>query len=460
MNEAQETENLRVQKNGSGVPCYVFRYWETESDGKRQRRKKEVGKVDSMTREEAEQIVAPWRRALDAHRQGPFGVETMGDLIEHFRFFELSDCLEAKLTYDDNPKEEEEDDEEDDDDDQFDPDERAYSTRDRYESVLNAWIEPRWAKVPLKAFVAGEVEQWLRKLNKRPHRKRKPPFPKFNPKEAKPLSPGTRFKIRSLMSVLFNHAIRWGLFPYNPISGPGRKAGVRQSSKRQKIPDILELPEMKMILPELSVRELALVSLDMITGIRRGELAGLKWKDIDFKHLVIHVNRSVVDQRTGKCKTEASAKPMPIDEYTAKDLLAWYRLTPYRDPEDWVFASDDPRLGKMRGKQPLWLAKIMQYHIQPLVKRLGITKQVSWHTFRHTFTSLLTANKEDVKVVQELLRHASSKITMDVYAQAEMKEKRSAQLRIVKKLRAPVPRTKGMPAEPKKTLHLVRRKTA
>lgn len=159
-------------------------------------------------------------------------------------------------------------------------------------------------------------------------------------------------------------------------------------------------------------------------------MAGLKWKDIDFGNLLVNVVRSVVDQRTGKYKTEESAKPVPIDEYTAKDLLAWCRPTPYRDPEDWVFASDDPRLGKKRGRQPLWLSKIMQYHIQPLLKRLGINKRVSWHTFRRTFTSLLTANNENVKVVQELLRHASSKIMLDVYAQAQMQDTRRAQLRI------------------------------
>ncbi|MDR3752356.1 MAG: hypothetical protein P4K78_00805 [Terracidiphilus sp.] len=39
--------------------------------------------------------------------------------------------------------------------------------------------------------------------------------------------------------------------------------------------------------------------------------------------------RSLVDRRTGKCKTEASAKLLSFDEYTAKDLLAWYGLTPY-----------------------------------------------------------------------------------------------------------------------------------
>lgn len=121
------------------------------------------------------------------------------------------------------------------DDDGFDPDARSCSTEDRYKYVLTAWIEPRWAEVPLKDFVAGEVEQWLRNLKKKPHRKRKPPLP-MTAEEPQRLAPGTRAKIRSLMSVLFNHAIRWNLFASNPISGPERKSGVRQSSKRQTVP--------------------------------------------------------------------------------------------------------------------------------------------------------------------------------------------------------------------------------
>jgi site-specific recombinase XerD len=51
----------------------------------------------------------------------------------------------------------------------------------------------------------------------------------------------------------------------------------------------------------------------------------------------------------------------------------------------------------------------MQYHIQPAAQRIGITKRIGWHTFRRTYTTLLHANGEDVKVVQELLRHGSAK---------------------------------------------------
>jgi integrase len=77
----------------------------------------------------------------------------------------------------------------------------------------------------------------------------------------------------------------------------------------------------------------------------------------------------------------------------------------------------------------------MQYHIQPAAKRLGIAKRIGWHTFRRTYTTLLHVNGEDVKVVQELLRHASARITLDVYAQAVTPAKRRAQGKVVTMLR-------------------------
>lgn len=425
----KENGKLAVIRNGSGVPCYYFRWWEfPPQPAAPVRRKREVGRVDSMTLEQAEETVKSWKLAANANRPGPHNVRTMGDLIAQFRQTELHSLGDASDTHKSSQTE-------------TDVNDRSWSTEDRYESLLAARIEPFWGKVPLESVNAGEVERWLRTLKCFPRGKKNL---REDDSQQKPLAPGSKAKIRNLMSVLFNHAIRWGIFPSNPIAGPVRKSGVRQSSKRAEIPDILEVPEMRSILAELGIRERALISLDMITGIRRSELAGLKWEDIDLETLLVNVVRSVVDQRTGKCKTEASAKPVPIDQYTADDLKAWRRVTKYRKPGDWVFATDSTRAGEKRGKQPLWLAKVMQYHIQPLVKKLGINKHVGWHTFRRTFTSLLTANKENVKVVQELLRHASAKITMDTYAQAQMEDKRQAQLRIATTLHRPTKKARAL----------------
>jgi integrase len=101
-------------------------------------------------------------------------------------------------------------------------------------------------------------------------------------------------------------------------------------------------------------------------------------------------------------------------------------IGPYKRPTDWIFASVT-----MKGKQPLWPETLWRRYGKPAVQRAGISKRVGFHTFRHTYTTLLTQNNKDVKVLQELLRHANSRITLDLYAQAGMPEKRQAQSRLV-----------------------------
>ena len=126
------------------------------------------------------------------------------------------------------------------------------------------------------------------------------------------------------------------------------------------------------------------------------------------------------------CKTEASARPVPMDSYMAEDLLRWRKTCAYPMDGDWVFAS--PR---MKGKQPYWPDNLMKRHIKPAAQAAGIHKNIGWHTFRHSFGTLMKANGEDVKTVQELLRHANSKITLDVYTQAVNSHKRAAQSKVV-----------------------------
>jgi site-specific recombinase XerD len=116
-----------------------------------------------------------------------------------------------------------------------------------------------------------------------------------------------------------------------------------------------------------------------------------------------------------------------MDSYMAEDLLRWRRQSVYASDDHYVFASET-----MRGKQPYWPDNLMKRHIQPVAKAIGIHKKIGWHTFRHSFGTLLKANGEDVKTVQELLRHANSRITLDVYTQAVNSNKRAAQSKVVK----------------------------
>ena len=72
----------------------------------------------------------------------------------------------------------------------------------------------------------------------------------------------------------------------------------------------------------------------------------------------------------------------------------------------------------MKGKHPYSPDNLMKRHIRPVAQANDINKNIGWHTFRHSFETLLKANGEDVKTVQELLRHANSRITLDVYTQS------------------------------------------
>src|ERR1700730_5501437 len=73
----------------------------------------------------------------------------------------------------------------------------------------------------------------------------------------------------------------------------------------------------------------------------------------------------------------------------------------------------------------------MRHHILPVARRLGITKRIGWHTFRHTYSTLLRSTGAELKIMQELLRHSTIRVTLDTYTQAVTTEKRNAQEAVV-----------------------------
>jgi site-specific recombinase XerD len=86
----------------------------------------------------------------------------------------------------------------------------------------------------------------------------------------------------------------------------------------------------------------------------------------------------------------------------------------------------------MKEEQPYWPDNLLRRYIKPVARANGIYKNISWHTSHHTFGTLLKGNGEDVNTVQELLRHANSRITLEVYTQAKTSNKRAAQCRVVR----------------------------
>ena len=73
----------------------------------------------------------------------------------------------------------------------------------------------------------------------------------------------------------------------------------------------------------------------------------------------------------------------------------------------------------------------MRRHILPVARKLDITKRIGWHTFRHTYSTLLRSAGAKLKTMQELLRHSTIRVTLDTYTQAVTTEKRKAQEAVV-----------------------------
>jgi integrase len=155
-------------------------------------------------------------------------------------------------------------------------------------------------------------------------------------------------------------------------------------------------------------------------------LFALKWEDIDFAHGTMNVTRAIAYGVVGKCKTEASQKPVPLHPILAEALTLWRVTCFYGKPEDWVFASR-----QHRGRRPLWGQAILRKYVRPAAERIGIEKRIGWHTFRHTFSTLLRSVGAEFKIMQELMRHSSVRSTLNVYTQAVTPAKREAQAAVL-----------------------------
>jgi len=228
------------------------------------------------------------------------------------------------------------------------------------------------------------------------------------------------------MSAVYSHAIRHEWITFNPISK------VRSSAKRLREPDVLAPGEFQALLRELPLRERVMVMIAGSTGLRRSELLALRWSDVNFFTMEIAVTRSCVRNRFGETKTEASRKPVPLHQSVCDVLAEWRGESLYTSDSDFLF----PSL-RMNGTQPLMPDMVLKKAIRPALVRAGITgKVIGWHSFRHSWATNLRSLGVDVKVAQELLRHANSRTTMDLYTQAVSEDKRNASLKQVEMLLA------------------------
>jgi integrase len=365
--------SLTTKSRLEGPDVWQFRWSEKTPNGRRVYRKRVIGTVEKYPEaESARNAISGLISEVNWANQHPQSVAmTIAQLCSHFEQRELA----RSNTW------------------------RSYSTKRGYAVYINRWIVPQWGRYELRNIRTIEVESWLRRL---------------------PLAKSSCAKIRNVMSVLFNHACRYEFFDRNPIRL------VRQGAKRKAAPNVLTPYEIKLLVDGLELRERTLVLLAASTGLRQSELFGLKWGDINFEEKTIYVTRSIVSGVVGPCKTEASQKPVPVHPLIIDTLLKWRGHQPYRKSENWVFASR-----RYRGRKPYWGQAILRKFILPKAQELGIKKHFGWHTFRHTYSTLLRSVGTEFKVMQELLRHSSLRSTLDIYTQAVTPAKHEAQAAVM-----------------------------
>jgi len=347
---------------GKSVSTWYLRFYE-DVGGRRVYRKRRIGTSKEYPKlRDAEKAALPIRSTINSGVRTP---ETVNDLVAHYSAHELT------------------------------AERKSHSTLENYRGNLKLYILPKWGDYRLSAVRTIQVELWLHSL---------------------PLAPATKSKIRNQMSAVFTHGIRHEVLATNPISK------VRCSAARLREPDVLTPDEFRCILPLLPLRERAMVMLAGSTGLRRSEMFALRWSDICFVTMQVFVTKAIVRNHLGKVKTPASRKPVPLHQSVLAILSEWRSKSDYGDAGDYLFPSI-----RRNGSQPLFPDMVMNKIIRPALREAGIVgKTIGWHSFRHSLATNLRALGVDVKVAQELLRHANSRTTLDLYTRAVSADKRSA----------------------------------
>jgi integrase len=360
--------SLTKEKRKNGPDVWVYRWRENGI-----KRKLILGTIKDLTKSNAQKKADEHRQQTNTPPQLKEDTSlNVAGLVEHYTGVELSDASG-----------------------------KAAKVVKAYRYIFNNYILPKWGSLPLSKVKAVEVENWLKSLDK---------------------ANGTKAKIREVFGAAFRHAMRYELYPSNPI------ANVRQVRKRAIEPEILEPAETLAILDQLEgvepVRTAFLIAAVM--GMRRGEIFGLKWADVGFERAVLHVRRSYVDGVVGPPKTESSRRPLPIPPQVLDALKLWRERSSYTKPDDWVFASD-----YHFGQQPLWPGTLWRRNVDPAIKDAGINKpKLGWHSLRRSYASLLLASGASLRVSMELMRHSTPDMTLATYAQAIGDEKRQAGERV------------------------------
>lgn len=253
------------------------------------------------------------------------------------------------------------------------------------------------AAIKLNKLTTNDLQQFYNRMSESGRVQRKE-----SQNKPKGLSAKTVRNIHCFISHSMNRAVDEKLISENPASR------CILPKKEQKEIEILPLTDLQKFFEEAknsSVFELYYTEL--ATGLRRGELLGLKWTDIDFNANSIYIQRQITrtdgEVKESPLKTKNAYRQIIVPPEVSQILKE--KQTREDGFSEYVFSS--PTGGPISPDSVLKM-------LHRVLKRAGLEK-VRFHALRHTFATMALQNGVDVKTLSGLLGHYSAGFTLDTY---------------------------------------------
>jgi integrase len=209
-------------------------------------------------------------------------------------------------------------------------------------------------------------------------------------------TPSTAHNVMKALRKILNKAVEWEYIDHSPLKG-------RIPPDRRNEYPVLELLDLFALVDRLQGREKVIVALAGFAALRRSEIFGLRWEDIDFKVGTLSLQRQYKNGEVSALKTDGSAAIIPLWSRLLRILMEW-RLK--SGSPEWVFPGQEGPLSGHGWHNEFW-GKIK--------RQCGLPRRLRLHDLRHTFASIMLSGGAAPGDVQKLLRHASYATTMNIY---------------------------------------------
>jgi integrase len=271
------------------------------------------------------------------------------------------------------------------------------STFERHEGIIRLHIKPSLGRVWLKKLTPAHVRGLHRE------------------KLDAGLAPATVGKIHSTLHKALSQAVSDGIVPRNAadVKAPRPTPEEMRPLSETEVRAFLDLAR------ESGDRFEALYVLAITTGLRRGELLGLRWDDVSMERSTLRVGRALVREggrhTLGETKTRRGRRQINLTPRTVSTLKAHHKKQQEEKIKLTGLYKDHGLIFATRVGTPINPENLVNRSFKPLLERASLP-EIRFHDLRHTCATLLLGRGVHPKFVQELLGHATKAMTLDTYS--------------------------------------------